>query len=157
MIYHTFLKTPVGKILITGTRYGLTNVIFIKNEGIKNDLSIGEENKTFFKTAEKQIKEYFSGERREFDLKTSLNGTPFQLSAWKALTEIPYGETISYGKQAEIIGNKKACRAIGSANGRNPLPIIIPCHRVIAKNGIGGFGGGVEIKKFLLDLEKKFA
>ena len=103
-----------------------------------------------------QLQEYFAGERKTFDLPVRLSGTPFQQSVWQALQRIPYGETRSYRDIAEAIGNPKAVRAVGSANNRNPLFIIIPCHRVIGSDGsLVGYGGGLAMKQFLLDLEAR--
>jgi len=102
-----------------------------------------------------QLDEYFAGKRRIFELPLSPEGTPFQQTVWKRLQEIPYGQTISYAQLAKAVGNPKACRAVGSANGKNPIPIIIPCHRVIASDGsLGGFSSGLENKIQLLALEK---
>lgn len=104
-----------------------------------------------------QLNEYFTGKRSVFDLPISLNGTLFQKKVWKELQNIPYGETRSYESIACGIGNKKAVRAVGHANGKNPILIIVPCHRVINKNGkLGGFACGIEVKKFLLELETRF-
>ncbi len=103
-----------------------------------------------------QIKDYFSGRRSNFDMKIYLKGTGFQTSVWQALAGTVYGETISYSELAKRTGNKKAVRAAATSCAVNPVPIIIPCHRVIAKNGsIGGFGGGIEMKSFMLDMERK--
>jgi len=102
-----------------------------------------------------QLDEYFAGKRRTFELPLSPEGTPFQQTVWKRLQEIPYGQTISYAQLAKAVGNPKACRAVGSANGKNPIPILIPCHRVIASDGgIGGFASGLEHKIQLLNLER---
>jgi methylated-DNA-[protein]-cysteine S-methyltransferase len=102
----------------------------------------------------RQLREYFAGERRKFDLDLLPEGTPFQLRAWRALQRIPFGRTLSYGEQAERLGNKSAVRAVGQANGRNPLPIVVPCHRVIGKDGsLTGFGGGLRQKQWLLQHE----
>jgi methylated-DNA-[protein]-cysteine S-methyltransferase len=107
------------------------------------------------KTA-KQLDEYFNNKRQIFDLPLILHGTDFQLKVWKALQTIPYGETRSYGEIAAMIGNPKACRAVGMANNRNPIAIIIPCHRVIGHDGsLTGYAGGLKLKQKLLDLEKK--
>ena len=107
------------------------------------------------KEAATQIKEYLKGSRKDFDLPLKPEGTDFQLRVWQALLAIPYGETRSYQEIAEQAGNIKACRAVGLANNRNPIAIIIPCHRVIGKNGsLTGYGGGLEIKARLLELEK---
>lgn len=102
----------------------------------------------------KQLAEYFAGKRTEFDLPLAPVGTPFQMQAWQALREIPYGTTQSYAQQAARIGNPNACRAIGLANGRNPISIIVPCHRVIGSSGaLTGYGGGIAAKRWLLDHE----
>ena len=102
----------------------------------------------------RQLREYFAGQRRSFQLPLAPQGTPFQQQVWQALAEIPYGETRTYGEIAEAIGRKGASRAVGAANHRNPLPIFIPCHRVIGANGsLTGYAGGLETKRFLLALE----
>jgi methylated-DNA-[protein]-cysteine S-methyltransferase len=102
-----------------------------------------------------QLREYFAGERIEFDVPLAPRGTPFQLAAWQALRTIPYGETVSYGEQARRLGDRNLARAVGAANGRNPLPIIVPCHRVVGANGhLTGFGGGIECTAWLLDHER---
>lgn len=104
----------------------------------------------------RQLKDYFSGRRRAFDVPLAPKGTPFQLQAWQALQAIPYGTTITYGQQAAAIGKPAACRAIGLANGRNPLSIIVPCHRVVGANGaLTGYGGGLVAKRWLLDHEAR--
>ena len=104
--------------------------------------------------AKTELTEYFAGQRKSFDLPLEPKGTAFQQSVWRALCEIPYGETVSYGQIAERIGNKKACRAVGMANNRNPIAIIIPCHRVIGAGGkLTGYAGGLDKKEFLLELE----
>jgi methylated-DNA-[protein]-cysteine S-methyltransferase len=104
--------------------------------------------------AARQLREYFAGKRAQFDLLLAPEGTAFQRDVWRQLQEIPYGETISYGELARRVGNPKASRAVGSANGANPLPIVIPCHRVIAGDGtLGGFGGGLPTKQTLIALE----
>jgi len=105
--------------------------------------------------ARRQLLEYLAGRRREFDVDFALHGTEFQRDAWLALRRIPYGETRSYGEQADAIGRPSAVRAVGHANGDNPIPIIIPCHRVLGANGqLTGFGGGVDVKRWLLQLER---
>jgi methylated-DNA-[protein]-cysteine S-methyltransferase len=102
-----------------------------------------------------QLDEYFAGSRRNFDLPLDLHGTEFQVAAWNALAEIPYGHTASYGQQAASIGRPRAVRAIGGANGRNPVAIVLPCHRIVGADGsLTGFGGGIEVKKWLLDHEQ---
>jgi methylated-DNA-[protein]-cysteine S-methyltransferase len=100
-----------------------------------------------------QLEEYFAGERRDFEVPMELDGTPFQRQVWSELQRIPYGETISYGELARRVGRPNGPRAVGQANGRNPVPIIVPCHRVVATNGIGGYGGGLRTKRALLAVE----
>jgi len=108
--------------------------------------------------AQSQLEEYFSGKRQAFDLPLAPEGTPFQRQAWQALLGIPYGRTISYQEQAVQIGGARKTRAVGAANGKNPISIIVPCHRVIGKNGsLTGFAGGIERKRFLLQLEARYA
>jgi methylated-DNA-[protein]-cysteine S-methyltransferase len=104
--------------------------------------------------AARQLEEYFAGERTAFELPLDLEGTRFQRAAWLALAEIPYGETVSYGEQARRLGRPHAVRAVGAANGRNPVPIVLPCHRVVGSDGsLTGFGGGLDVKRALLDHE----
>jgi methylated-DNA-[protein]-cysteine S-methyltransferase len=113
-----------------------------------------EKNTPFLREVAKEIKEYLNGKRKKFNLPLKLFGTDFQISVWEALLTIPYGETRSYGEIAEQIGNAKACRAVGMANHWNPIAIIVPCHRVIGADGsLTGFGGGVKLKRQLLELE----
>lgn len=124
--------------------------------GRKNEAPNKEwkEDAAFFTAILRQLRAYFAGELREFDIPLLLEGTAFQKRVWKNLQNIPYGETISYGELAKRIGDPKAVRAVGAANGQNPIPIIVPCHRVIGSNGsLTGFGGGIENKKKLLELE----
>jgi len=110
---------------------------------------------SLIKTTIKQLDEYFNKKRRSFNLPLVLHGTDFQITVWKALQKVPYGETCSYGEIASVIGKPKASRAVGMANNRNPIAIIVPCHRVIGSNGnLTGYAGGLELKKKLLDLEK---
>jgi len=111
-----------------------------------------------FKDAIRQFEAYFSGELKQFSLEIAFNGTSFQGLVWSALQKTAYGNTISYGELAHLIGNPKACRAVGAANARNPLPLIIPCHRVIGSDGkLVGFGGGLMLKQALLDHERKYS
>ena len=111
-----------------------------------------------FHEAKRQLAEYLRGQRTQFDLRLNLEGTPFQLAVWKALAEIPFGETRSYGDIAREVGRPRAVRAVGLANGRNPVPIVVPCHRVIGSTGtLVGYGGGLRVKQALLDLERETA
>ena len=144
-IYTTF----IGDLEICYTEHYITNIKFAngkpQNTSEPSDVS---------DIAIQQINEYLQGTRKTFDLPFQLNGTDFQKSVWNALCQIPYGETRSYQQIADTIGNPKAVRAVGMANNKNPLPIIIPCHRVIGKNGkLVGYAGGIEIKTKLLELE----
>jgi methylated-DNA-[protein]-cysteine S-methyltransferase len=134
-----FYDTDIGKITIAEEDGYITHVLF----GHEN-LPDSRVNETaLLKDAHKQISEYLKGERRSFDLPLSPSGTEFQQRVWKALTGIPYGETVTYEDIARKVGNEKACRAVGMANNRNPISLIIPCHRVIGKNGkLTGYGGG---------------
>jgi len=127
--------------------------VFFTNSKIPKDFEKLETR--LIKTAAKQLEEYFRGDRKKFDFPLVLHGTEFQKKAWEALQKIPYGHTCSYGEIAAIIGNPKASRAVGMANNRNPIPIIIPCHRVIGHNGkLTGYAGGLELKQKLLELEQ---
>jgi len=147
-----YYQTDIGKIGIAENGQEITNIYF-QGESVPKDILLNETN--LIKEAAKQLNSYFAGELRTFELPLAPEGTEFMRSVWKALCEIPYGKTFSYKDIAQNIGNPKAVRAVGNANNRNPIPIIIPCHRVIGSNGkLVGYGGGLEIKKYLLDLEK---
>lgn len=146
-------ETPIGKMMIFATEQAITKIYF-ENQIQTKDVLIKET--SLHKNAINQLEEYFAGKRKNFDLPLNLEGTEFQKNVWNALIDIPYGQTRSYKEIAKTIENEKACRAIGMANNRNKIPIIIPCHRVIGADGnLVGFGGGLEIKKYLLDLESK--
>ena len=134
---------------------GLSKITFLTNEEIVRDQN-RDTDKRAFDELEQQLRAYFSGELENFTVPLSPEGTPFQQKVWSELLKIPYGETISYGELARRIGNPNASRAVGLANGSNPIPIIIPCHRVIGSNGkLTGYGGGLPIKEKLLALEKR--
>ena len=144
-------QTPIGELAVLSSAKAVKAVIFGKPP---ENIPCGHTNPGDMSV--KEFEEYFKGKRRTFDVPIDPDGTPFQKSVWKALLAIPYGETRSYKDIAEAIGNPKAARAVGMANNRNPIPIIIPCHRVIGADGsLVGYGGGLGIKKFLLTLEKK--
>lgn len=149
------LDTPIGTLLIAGDDAALHRITFPqRGRAAKPEPEWQESQRGPVGEAMRQIREYFAGTRAEFDLPLAPAGTPFQRSVWRQLQQIPYGETISYGELARRVGNPKASRAVGSANGANPLPIVIPCHRVIASDGtLGGFGGGRPTKQTLLALE----
>ena len=149
-----YCPSPLGPIGIVAENDNAVTEVFFTGRGRLNYEYTEEETPLLLETA-KQLTEYFAGERHDFDLPLAPSGTPFQMAAWQALCTIPYGETRSYRDMAIAVGNPKACRAIGMANNRNPITIIIPCHRVIGADGsLVGYGSGLENKKFLLTLEQ---
>lgn len=154
MKYIYYYDTPVGRLGIAENGIGITDIFFAReNKNLKDTLE--EKETDLIKMAKTQLDEYFAGIRQEFTLPLSLNGTEFQVKDWEALCTIPYGETRSYKDIAIQIGNPKACRAVGMANNRNPILIVVPCHRVIGHNGkLVGYGGGLDVKEILLNLEK---
>jgi methylated-DNA-[protein]-cysteine S-methyltransferase len=147
-----YMESPVGRLLLEGDDCGLHRIGFDRvggDSGLKTPLALLE--------TVRQLTAYFSGDLRRFDLPLRMRGTDFQLSVWRALCEIPYGETISYGELARRIGNPKGSRAVGLANASNPIAIVVPCHRVIGSNGkLTGYGGGLENKEMLLNLERYY-
>lgn len=154
-MYYTFLSSPIGQLLLAGDEDGLALVEFPEGGKPSKPAADWQRDDKPFRQAKRQLDEYFAGERREFTVTLKPHGTPFQLEVLEALQRIPYGETRSYAEIAREIGRPRAVRAVGAANGRNPLPIIIPCHRVIGSSGsLTGFGGGLPVKRFLLDLER---
>lgn len=157
MKLYCFYDSPIGRLLLVGEAGVLEELHFpnAKEQDVLGDgWKLNEEN---FRKPVKQLEEYFSNKRNVFELKISLKGTPFQQRVWKELQNIPFGKTASYGEIARRIDNPKASRAVGLANNKNPLPIIVPCHRVIGKDGsLTGFGGGLDLKKKLLTLEGSF-
>lgn len=156
MYYDYFNTGHIGTLTLVGDEAGLH---FIEFEKKKRQLIIQpewEKNARFFGPVKSQLRAYFKRELKTFDLPLVPAGTPFQLKVWQALRDIPYGEVVSYKTIAEAIGNPNAVRAVGGANGRNPIPIIVPCHRVIGSNGtLTGFGGGLETKQRLIALEQE--
>jgi methylated-DNA-[protein]-cysteine S-methyltransferase len=153
MIYR-FIESPIGRLLLAGDGDGLKRIGFQEGKGMVTVKGEWELVSDCFADARAQLHEYFDGKRRNFELNLAPTGTRFQLAVLAALQTIPYGETRSYRDIAEQIGRPQAVRAVGAANGRNPLPIVIPCHRVIGADGsLTGFGGGLEAKRLLLQLE----
>ncbi len=155
-MYYDYYKTDlIGTLTLVGDEKGLRYIFFPKG---KNSIPIWDNWKNkpgFFSPVKAQLQAYFRGELTRFDIPLASEGTPFQLKVWEALKNIPYGKLVSYKTIAETIGNPKAVRAVGGANGKNPIPIIVPCHRVIGSDGsLTGFGGGLETKKRLLELEQ---
>jgi len=152
MKYYFYYETPIGWITLEENGEGITGLSFGKAVP-KNGGNLEET--PLLANAAAQLEEYFQGKRRDFELKLIPKGTPFQVGVWQALQEIPYGETRSYKEIAQGVGSGKGFRAVGMANNRNPIPIFIPCHRVIGANGsLVGYGGGLPVKVHLLDLEK---
>ena len=153
-MYYCYFDTPIGELLLAGEQDALTMIGFPKGSMRRDPEPDWIFNEQPFEEVRQQLTEYFAGERKDFDLPLALHGTEFQVSVLEALQEIPYGETTSYGVIAKRIGRPKAVRAVGAANGRNPIPIIVPCHRVIGSSGdLTGFGGGLDTKEALLRLE----
>jgi len=154
------ISTPVGPLLLVADDVSLRQILFFRNGAAHSDSprknrTVVNHNAVMDETI-RQLRAYFAGKLEQFDLPLAPEGTVFQLEVWRRLCEIPYGETISYGELARRIGNPKASRAVGLANGSNPIPIIIPCHRVIGSNGkLTGYGGGLPIKEKLLALERR--
>ncbi len=152
------VESPIGCLTLVASDDGLTHILFEGQEpgdvGLPADLPEVPDDPVLAEAA-RQLGEYFAGGRRSFDVPLDLRGTEFQRAAWLALAEVPYGETRSYGEQAEAIGRPGAFRAVGAANGRNPVPIVLPCHRIVGADGsLTGFGGGLPVKEHLLGLER---
>jgi methylated-DNA-[protein]-cysteine S-methyltransferase len=155
-IRYALHDTPVGRLLLTSDGAGLTGIHM--HDGDAAPDADGRHDPGWFADVVRQLDAYFEGRLRRFELPLEPVGTPFQLAVWAALREIPYGETISYGELASRVGRPGSARAVGLANGRNPLPIVVPCHRVIGANGrLVGYAGGLARKRLLLDLEARHA
>ncbi len=151
----THLDSPIGPLLLAGDGERLSRIGFPSGKGVVAPRAEWRRADGAFARARGQLGEYFAGRRLVFDLALDPVGTPFQLEVWRALLDVPAGGTISYGELARRIGRPAASRAVGAANGANPLPIVVPCHRVIGANGtLTGFGGGLDAKRRLLDLER---
>lgn len=155
MNYYTYYQSPHGQMTIQANDIGLLGVWFEIQTTQPQELGAYSDDHAILNQTKIQLEEYFSGSRTQFDLPLAAKGTDFQQSVWQALCKIPYGETWSYQQLADEIGNPKAVRAVGLANGKNPISVIVPCHRVIGKNGkLTGYAGGVETKEKLLQLER---
>lgn len=153
-IWFAELKSPLGKLTLESDGEALTRIWLPENDWEPDPRVKRVRKPALFAEAAAQLGAYFRGELTEFDLELHPAGTPFQKKVWDALCEIPAGSTITYSQLAHRVGNPKACRAVGAANGRNPIPIVIPCHRVIGSGGkLTGYGGGLEAKKLLLGIE----
>lgn len=158
MISYTEHSSPIGILLIAATDAGVCGVYFEEHKHFKGKdgwvQTATQLAAKHLKDAALQLDEYFARKRREFDVTLDMSGTEFQRNVWTALTEIPFGKSISYAQHAQGLGNPKALRAVGSAIGKNPVSIIVPCHRVIGSSGaVTGYAGGLERKRFLLALE----
>ena len=147
--------TPVGELTLVGSPRGLRHVLWA---GQAPPEPCDAASCDVLEEAARQLRAYFAGDLRRFDLPLDLVGTEFQVAAWRALADIPFGTTVSYGEQARRLGRPRAVRAVGAANGRNPLPIVLPCHRVVGADGsLVGFGGGLSLKRVLLEHEARYA
>ncbi|MEG3792668.1 methylated-DNA--[protein]-cysteine S-methyltransferase [Lysobacter sp. CCNWLW3] len=158
-ITYRHIPSPVGRLLLASGEDGLRLIEFEAPwHPAWVDARWQQGDNALLRETQKQLDEYFAGRRREFDLPLAPHGTAFQLQCWRTLALIPWGETWSYGQMARHMGQASAMRAVGAANGRNPLPIVLPCHRVIGADGsLTGFGGGLPTKRFLLELEGALA
>ena len=153
-IWFDQFKTPIGELQVACDDSGVRFVMFENNKYDAPHRSVWKRDTNFTREAREQLLQYFAGERKTFDLRLNPAGTEFQVQTWNMLAQIPFGETWSYGQLANKIGSPKAVRAVGAANGRNPIPIILPCHRVIGSDGtLTGFGGGLPVKQWLLEHE----
>ncbi len=150
----TVVASPLGPLTLTGTGTAVTGIRFAGPDGTSGPTGDLRHDDGPFRDAVAQLREYFAGKRRDFDLPLAPAGTAFQQRVWAALRTVPYGETRSYGWLASEIGAPGSARAVGLANGRNPIAVVVPCHRVIGANGtLTGYAGGMERKRLLLDLE----
>ncbi len=155
-VSYCVMESPVGRLLLAGNARTLTHLSFQDGRHPLTPDRRWTYSETPFQRPIRQLLEYFSGKRKTFTIKLAPQGTPFQQRVWQALQSIPYGRTLSYGQIAKAIGKPKAARAVGAANGQNPVSIIAPCHRVIGSNGkLVGYGGGLSIKEVLLTLESR--
>jgi methylated-DNA-[protein]-cysteine S-methyltransferase len=154
-IYFTRTKSPAGPLLLALSSRGLMKLEFDRGQLAQGDRQTWQESANALQPWLRQLDEYFSGHRQDFTLPLDLRGTDFQLKCWRALLDIPYGQTCSYRDIAQVIAHPHAFRAVGMSNNRNPIAIVVPCHRVIASDGsLCGYGGGLDIKRKLLDLEQ---
>jgi methylated-DNA-[protein]-cysteine S-methyltransferase len=158
MRYYDHIDTPIGPLLLVGDGGGLVWIGLPRDGAAQAAPPDAEPGKAKLHATAREFEEYFAGTRRQFDVPLRPSGTPFQLEVWGALLTIPYGETVSYADIARRIRRPRAVRAVGAANGANPLSIIVPCHRVIGSHGdLVGYGGGLPIKRWLLAHERKYA
>ena len=155
-MHYDYLDSPIGRLLLVRDEEGLRHIAFETGRHPTPLEPQWQAAREPFRDVRAQLAAYFAGELQVFEVTLAPRGTPFQQQVWRELCAIPYGATTSYGAIARRLGEATASRAVGAANGRNPLPIIVPCHRVIGADGsLTGFGGGLPIKRFLLDLEQR--
>jgi methylated-DNA-[protein]-cysteine S-methyltransferase len=155
-LFTTTLKSPVGPLRLYATEGALTGIYMEDQKGAPEPTASGRDDLPVLLAARRQLEEYFAGERLSFELPLEPEGTPFQRTVWRALREIPLGVTWSYAQLARHVGRAGAARAVGSANGKNPLSIVVPCHRVIGADGkLTGYAGGVDVKRWLLEHEQR--
>jgi methylated-DNA-[protein]-cysteine S-methyltransferase len=155
-MHYSYVESPIGDLLVAGDDGVLKLVSFPRGSMAREPDEGWERKDSEFDEVRRELGEYFEGKRESFDVPLEADGTDFQRDVLGALQQIPYGETRTYGEIAEHLGKPKASRAVGAANGRNPIPILIPCHRVIGSDGsLTGFGGGIDTKEFLLSLERR--
>ena len=158
MLYYSYMTSPLGPLLIAGDSAGLRLIHFQRGTTPPPLPSDWHEDRQLLGAAMEQIAAYFAGTLRQFSLALAPQGTPFQQAVWRALQDIPYGETTSYGALARQLGKPQAARAVGAANGQNPLALVIPCHRVVGSTGkLIGYAGGLDIKQALLAFERRHA
>lgn len=155
-MFYTIVPSPVGKLRLVGSDRGLVAVSWeSKRSSVPRLETMEDPHHPVLVEAARQLDQYFAGQRKEFELKLEFRGTDFQKRVWYELLKIPFGETRTYGEIARRLGNVNAMRAVGAANGRNPIQIIAPCHRVIGASGdLVGFGGGLEVKEYLINFER---
>ena len=155
-VLYTYVESPLGELLLAGRGSALAFIGLPRGREVRSPAEGWRRTAGPFEEARLQIAAYFAGLRRAFDLRLDPGGTPFQRAVWERLLAIPYGETLTYGELARRLGRPAAARAVGAANGRNPLPIVIPCHRLLGAGGrLTGYGGGLEAKRALLELERR--
>ncbi len=159
-MYTTIYNSPVGPLTVVGSDAGLRAILWPTEKAgrVRLPSTTARDDHPILVATANQLGQYFAGDLRQFDLPLDPHGTVFQVKAWRALADIPFGQRTSYAEQARRLGHPNAVRAIGSANGRNPLSIVLPCHRVVATSGaLTGFAGGLDIKRWLLDFEASMA
>jgi methylated-DNA-[protein]-cysteine S-methyltransferase len=152
---HTTIDSPLGPLTLVATDGALSGAYMEGQLHLPDPVTFGPRTGAGFEEAAEQLGEYFAGQRRHFTLRTRLAGSDFQRRVWQALTDIPYGETWTYARLADALGRRDRIRAVGAANGRNPIAVVVPCHRVVGSDGsLTGYAGGLARKRFLLDLER---